>query len=148
MWMSVIAKAIRPPNRNELEARQDRECRADPPRGLSAILSLFAALVHVLPHPSRTSCFTRLVGVLEVQAVRFSFQHLPYQVEGVAQCNEGVFTRRIIDDLIYSKAKDLRGTAVKAGYINLYRGAEFNDDLSFFAFRVPENEMPFGNNPS
>jgi hypothetical protein len=65
----------------------------------------------------------------------------------VAQCNEGVFARRIIDDLIDSKAKDLRGTAEQAG-LNLYRGAEFNDDLSFSAFRVPKNEMPLGNNPS
>jgi hypothetical protein len=36
---------------------------------------------------------------------------LPYQVERVAQCKEGVFVRRIIDDVIDSKAKDLRGTA-------------------------------------
>ena len=56
---------------------------------------------------------------------------------------EGVFARRIIDDLIDSKAKDLRGTAEQAG-LNLYRGAEFNDDLSFSAFRVPKNEMPSG----
>ena len=62
---------------------------------------------------------------------------------------KGVFARRIIDDAIDSKAKDLRGTAEQAGYrLNLYRGVEFNDDLSFSAFGVPKNEMPFSNNPS
>ena len=32
---------------------------------------------------------------------------LPYQVERVTQCHEGIFARRIIDDLIDSKVKDL-----------------------------------------
>ena len=41
--------------------------------------------------------------------------------------NEGVFAPRIIDDLIDSKAKDLRGPAEQAR-LNLYRGAELNDD--------------------
>ena len=65
----------------------------------------------------------------------------------MAQCNEGVFARLIIDDLIDSEVKDLRGTAEHSG-LNSYRGAKFNDDHSFSAFRVPKNEMPFGNNPS
>jgi hypothetical protein len=73
---------------------------------------------------------------------------LPYQVERVAQCDEGVFARRIIDDLIDSKAKDLRGTAEHTVSLILYRCAEFNDDLSFSAFGIPKNEMPFGNNRS
>ena len=94
--------------------------------GVSAVLSLFVGLIHVLPHPSRALCFTRLVAVLEVQALRASFQHLPYQVERVAQCNEGIFARRSIDDLIDSKAKDLPGTtghSRKAVTLVLYRGA-------------------------
>ena len=95
---------------------------------------------------------TRLVAILEVQALRASFQYLPYRIERVAQCKEGVFARRSIDDLIDSKAKDLRGTAGhsrKAVTLGLYRGAWFNDNnLSFAASRVPKNEMPFGNNPS
>jgi hypothetical protein len=49
---------------------------------------------------------------------------LAYQVERVAQCNEGVFARRSIDDLIDSKTKGLRGTAGhsrKAVTLILYR---------------------------
>lgn len=89
---------------------------------LSLFASLFAGLVHVLPHPSRASCFTRLVVVLEVQALRLSCQHLPYQVKRVAQSNEGVFASRIIDDLIDPKTKDLRGTAEQSGNrLSLYR---------------------------